>query len=159
MAKTTAHAHLASALNRAISRRLPDEWFMSVENPLALNLKDAPLPDFTVVKGHPLDFFKAKRHVTPADVAVVVEVAATSLPRDMGDRRSRYALGMEPFGGTYVVIDCNGRRFWVHEEPGTDPNTGAGVWIKITQVGPGDAIRLKLRGQAIDPIPWEEVMA
>lgn len=132
MAKTTAHAHLASALSLAISRRLPQGWYVSAENPLALNLKDAPLPDFTVVKGHPLVFYKEKRHVTPADIAVVIEMAVSSLPRDLGDRRSTYALAMENSGGTYLVIDCKGRRFWVHEEPGTDLKSSEGVWKTVT---------------------------
>lgn len=159
MSKTTAHAHLANAFNKAIARRVPEGWFVSGENPLALNLKDAPLPDFTVARGDPLEFYVANRHVEPKDVAVVVEVAVTSLPRDMGDRRSRYARAMADTGGTYVVIDHKGRCFWVHEAPGADPNSpDGGVWNRITQVGPGESIRLSLRGEALAPIPWEEVM-
>jgi Uma2 family endonuclease len=157
--KTVNHAALASALNMAISRRLPDGWFVAGENPLALNLKDAPLPEFTVVKGHPLGFLKENRHVVPADVAVVVEVAATGLPRDMEVRRSRYAKAMAATGGTYVVVDAEGHRFWAHEGPAADTNSdGAGAWNKVTQVGPGGSIRLLLRGQALEPIPWEDVM-
>lgn len=159
-AKSLAHAHLVSALNLAIFHRLPEGWFISGENPLVLNLGDAPLPVFTVAEGAPMNFYKENRHVSPADVAVTVDFSEARLPRDMGDRRSRYALAMQHRGGTYLVIDHKSRRFWVHEEPGTDPNSAdAGVWNKITEVGPGAAIRLTLRGQALDPIPWEEVMA
>lgn len=159
MSKTAAHAQLANLFHKAIARRVPEGWFVSGENPLALNLKDAPLPDFTLAEGDPMIFLKENRHVTPRDVAVVVEVAVTSLPRDMGDRRSRYARAMAATGGTYVVIDATGRCFWVHEEPGAYPNPAdGGVWGKVTQVGPGDSIRLSLRGQVLEPIPWEEVM-
>ncbi len=159
MSKTAAHAQLANLFNKAIARRLPEGWFVSAENPLALNLQDAPLPDFTVVAGEPMTFLQENRHVEPADVAIVVEVSVTSLPRDMGDRRSQYALAMMRTGGTYLVIDHGGRRFWVHEEPGVDATDASmGVWNKVTQVGPGQLICLFLGGQALEPIPWEEVM-
>jgi Uma2 family endonuclease len=157
MAKTAAHAHLANLFNKAIARRLPEGWFLSVENPLSLTLKDAPLPDFAVVQGDPMAFLEANRHVEPREVGLVVEVAVTSLPADMGDRRSKYALAMPD--GAYIVIDFKNRRFLVHTEPAPDPEKAdEGTWGKVTTVGPGELIHISLRGQEIEPIPWEEVM-
>jgi Uma2 family endonuclease len=157
MGKSPEHVGLANAFMLAVTRRLPEGWYISAENPLALTEKDAPLPDFTVVKGDLRDARRNRQHVRAADVGLVVEVAVTSLPKDLGQNRSNYALAMQG-GGTYVVIDHPGQCLWVHEQPGPDPqDPGRGVWNTITQVRAGESARIVLGEHALAPIPWEDV--
>ncbi|MBX6311325.1 MAG: Uma2 family endonuclease [Isosphaeraceae bacterium] len=90
MAKTKAHAAVPNAFLGALARRLPPGLFVGAENPVRLDNIHVPLPNVVVVRGAPLDYFDT-RYPDGRDVRLVVEVAVSSLPEDLGDRLSRYA--------------------------------------------------------------------
>ena len=77
-------------------RALPDGWFTSNQNPITIAESDSePEPDLKVVRGEPRDY--NDRHVTPADVALVVEVADSSVREDQTTMKALYALAAIPF--------------------------------------------------------------
>jgi hypothetical protein len=62
MAKTRAHGYVRAAIDRAVNRRLPDDWSLWPESTIVLDPTNAPLPDFAVVRGaNPLEFAAPER--------------------------------------------------------------------------------------------------
>lgn len=71
-----------------------------------------PEPDVVVVRRPARAFLHARP--APADIALVVEVAVTSLAYDLGAKAALYAAsGIED----YWVLDAQGRRTIVHRQP------------------------------------------
>jgi Uma2 family endonuclease len=154
MAKTPAHASTSIAMISAFARRLPQGWCLASENPIALDPDHAPLPDLCIIRADdPFVFAKQRRHPGPGDVGLVIEIAVTSLPRDLGKRCEQYARALVP---VYWVADVSGRKIVIHEGPRVV--NGRGDYERVLVCEPGKTLQLSLRGQAIEPIPYEEVM-
>jgi hypothetical protein len=155
MAKTMAHAAVHNAFNRALSHRVPPGFFVGNENPVRLDKTHLPLPDLVVVRGNPLDYFDS-RYPDGRDVELVVEVAVSSLPEDLGARLSRYALTL-PFA-SYIVADVVHHQILVHTGPRTSGDPDTGEYAERTFVRAGEMIRIHVGGADLEPIPYEEVM-
>jgi hypothetical protein len=155
MAKSKAHSAVQNAFNQALTRRMPAGLFVGNENPLRLDATHVPLPDLVVVQGDPLDYFDT-RYPEGRDVVLVVEVAVSSLPEDLGVRLSRYADAL-PLA-VYVVADVPHRQLLIHAMPGSASDPGTRGYGERSVVRPGEALRLRLNGVDLEPIPYEEVM-
>jgi len=155
MAKSKSHSAVQNALNQALTRRIPSGLFVGNENPLRLDSTHVPLPDLVVVRGKPLDYFDT-RYPEGHDVVLVVEVAVSSLPEDLGVRLSRYASAL-PLAA-YVVADVLHHQILVHTTPRPSDDPGGGGYGDCSVVRPGGVIRLWLDGVELEPIPYEEVM-
>ncbi len=154
MAKTKAHAAVAAAFNGSLGRRLPPDWCLWPEGVLALDPRNSPLPDLMVVRGpNPLAYLDEDRHPGPGDVGLLVEIAVTSLPEDLGARLEQYARAGIP---AYWVADVRGRRVLVHAEPRV--TNGLGEYARVDFFVPGSNIPFVLDGREIAMIPYEEVM-
>jgi len=150
MAKSKAHAAIHDAVGVVLSRRLPVGFYCGIERPIVLDEKHTPLPDLVVLRGQPHDYLN--RYPSGSDVVLVVEVAVTSLSRDLGPRRAHYALTLPE--ACYMVVDVKSHCILVHRKPQAEP---AG-YAEVETVGPGQAIRLTIGGVELAPIPFEEVM-
>ena len=156
MAKTQAHAGPQATFLRAIVRRLPDGYFLNYENPVRLDESHTPLPDMVVLRGDPCDYLKMNRYPDHREVAMVMEIAVTSLAKDLGERLSRYAISLPR--ASYVVIEVSNRRILVHKDPQVDRPTGRGEYRSVESIGPGQAVCLTLDGIDLAPIPFEELL-
>lgn len=155
MAKSRAHAGVQASFLGSVARRLPPDQFIAAENPVRLDDRHLPLPDLVVAKGNALEIHRS-RYPDARDVVLVVEVAVSSLPEDLGIRLSRYALTLPD--AAYVVADVKNHQLILFTRPRADPETGRGGYETRTVVKPGEALRLRLDGRDLDPIPYEEVM-
>jgi hypothetical protein len=155
MAKSKYHSAVQNAFNQALTRRLPRGLFVGNENPVRLDDMHTPLPDLVVARGAPLDFY-GTRYPDGRDVVLVVEVALSSLPEDLGVRLSRYALTLPQ--ATYVVADIPHRQVLVFTAPRATAEGDKGEYGERVAVGPGATIRLRLGDAELEPIPYEEVM-
>jgi hypothetical protein len=133
---------------------MPPGLFVGNENPVRLDATHLPLPDMIVARGHPLDYYT--RYPQGNDVVLVVEVAVSSLPEDLGPRLSRYALTLP--SATYVVADVKNRRVLVHTGPRTAGDPPVGEYSGREVIEPGGVIRLRLGEVEIAPIPFEDVL-
>lgn len=79
MTKNPRHDGTVDELNRRLAAVLPSGWYVRCQNVL-LTADSAPEPDIAVVRGVPRDYLS--RHPSAADVALVIEVADSSLERD-----------------------------------------------------------------------------
>ena len=155
MAKTKAHAAVHCAFIGAIARRLPAGMFVGDENPVRLDDTHVPLPDVIVARGAPLDYYDT-RYPDGRDVLLVVEVAVSSLPEDPGPRLARYARSLPM--ATYIVADIPHRQALVHTRPQVTDDPSPGRYGDRLAVRADEAIRLRLEGTDLEPIPFDEVM-
>jgi hypothetical protein len=152
MAKTAAHALTAYAIQEALRPVVAPDWLIWPENPIALDERDAPLPDVTVIRGPIAIYEREKRHPNAGDVGLIVEVAVSSLPKDLTMRAEKFARALVP---NYWVADVVGRRIVAHDRPQIIDGVGSYAHIQICN--PGDEIRLVI-GRVAAAIPVAEMM-
>lgn len=88
-------------------------FVVRVQHPLSIGDRSLPEPDVAVVAGKPRDFPQAH----PTMALLVVEVADSSLRRDLGQKARAYArAGI----ADYWVADVRGRVLHVHRDPSAD---------------------------------------
>lgn len=87
------HAWIVDFLVRFFNRNLPDTIRVHGQNPLHLGDYDEPEPDIVLSD---LTKYDRKRHPTPAETILVIEVAESSLRNDRTTKLSLYATSELP---------------------------------------------------------------
>ena len=113
--KTPPHVIATKTLGRLLERIVPPGWHIAREDPVRIPDFHEPEPDLAVVAGVPEDY--RARHPGPGDVALLVEVAESTLDRDRGAKRSAYAGGGIP---VYWIVNLVDRRVEVYSRPAPD---------------------------------------
>ncbi|QEH34425.1 hypothetical protein OJF2_29640 [Aquisphaera giovannonii] len=118
-AKVRRHSRASVHARRAIERVLPAGWHLGAELPVRMPASEGlPEPDLSVTRGT-VDDYKV-RDPGPADVALVVEIADTSLAED----RRRAAVYLAEGYPAYWIIHVRDRRLEVFRRsrrPGPSP--------------------------------------
>ena len=109
--KTPRHERAVRWLARWLMHAVDDDRYeVGVGSPLTLAASE-PEPDLTVLeRGAPSPYH-------PASAALVVEIAVSSLARDLGVKAAVYAAAGVP---EYWVLDLAGRQMIVHRQPTDD---------------------------------------
>ena len=115
MPKNTPHATATRLCRRVLEPLLPAGFFYDSQEPVTLS-DGEPEPDGLLVRGRIEDY--GQRHPGPADLALVIEVADTSLERDRGIKLRSYARAGIP---SYWILDIEGRGLDVYSDP--DPRS------------------------------------
>ena len=68
---------------RMLSGIVPSGWYVAKEDPVVVSNWSKPEPDLAIVRGQAADYID--RDVTAVDVALVVEIAESSLSVDQED--------------------------------------------------------------------------
>jgi Uma2 family endonuclease len=112
MTKKPDHMSASGRARRAIERVLPSGWHARVEGPVRIPSRDSePEPDLAVVRGEIDDY--EDRHPDPRDVALVVEIAKSSLADDR-KLAATYGGGGIPI---YWIINLVHRQLEVYAQP------------------------------------------
>lgn len=152
VAKTTQnppHAIVDELLGAALSRILPvDRYHARAAKPIRIPGRDSePEPDRSVARGTPWDF--ADHHPEPREVALVVEVADSSL----ADDRKLAAHVYGPAGiPVYWIVNVAERQVEVYSEPGP---TGYG---SIEVHAEADAVPVWIDGQTLGRIAVADIL-
>lgn len=94
-----------------MERAVPDGWYVDSQEPVTLPTSE-PEPDVVVVRGDPAQYPDAPPG--PSDVALIVEVADTTLHRDQTTKKRLYAqAGMT----IYWIVNLVEQRIEVYREP------------------------------------------
>jgi Uma2 family endonuclease len=155
MAKTAAHALTTFEIAATIQAKLPADWLIWHESPIQLDPKYVPLPDIVVVRG-PSYIYRVggkARYPSVQDVGLIVEVAVTSLPKDLTERAEKFARALVP---VYWVADVRGRRIIEHSGPKIVD--GVGTYASIKTYDQGQVIELILDGSPVGTIPIAELL-
>ena len=123
------HSYLADVVAHMLRVALEPLLLVREEKAVRTAFDGQPIPDITVVRGTRADY--QERHPAPEDVALLVEIADTSVEYDLGEKALLYAQA----GITdYWVVLLNEPLFVVHREP-----TEAG-YQSVTRLTGADAI-------------------
>ncbi|MCA9073968.1 MAG: Uma2 family endonuclease [Planctomycetaceae bacterium] len=127
MTKNPPHAVALGLLDDCLTDRIPDGWY--VANQESIQLDDSvPEPDLMIVAGKRRDYLK--QHPTPNDVALLVEVADTSLSKD----RRKGLVYAKNSVQVYWIVNLVDEQVEVHQQP-----EGTG-YPKVTIYHRGDEV-------------------
>ncbi len=129
MPKKSPHRIAANQTRDAVAAVLPPGWHVQVQDPITLDDSE-PEPDLAVVRGRPADY--PVGHPGPADVALVVEVADTSLARDRDWKKRIYARNGIP---AYWIVNLVDRVLEVYTDPSgpvLTPDYGTARFLSAT---------------------------
>lgn len=106
------HYRVVTQLTReALARILPGGWYVDAQEPIT-TADSEPEPDVVVVRGDRRQYLD--RHPGPQDVALVVEVADSTLLRDRSFKKRLYADAGIP---VYWIVNLVDNRIEVYTEP------------------------------------------
>jgi Uma2 family endonuclease len=106
------HALAVARLAEMLRPRLPADWSLWEEKPVQLGRIWRPQPDIAVFKS-PFSAF-ARDWPQPHDIALLVEVADTSYPKDSGIKLRRYAHVQI---AQYWIVHLDRRQVEVYRDP------------------------------------------
>jgi Uma2 family endonuclease len=111
MPKNPPHRIATRVALKALEATIPAGWYVDSQEPITLDDSE-PEPDVAVVRGDTRLY--RDRHPGPEDVALVVEVADSTIDRDRGVKRRVYARAGIPI---YWIINLVESVVEVYQEP------------------------------------------
>lgn len=113
MPKNPAHSLSTRLIRAALEQIIPDGWYVDSQEPIT-TMDSEPEPDVMVVRGQPRDY--ASQHPTARDIALIIEVADTTLRRDRTLKKSICASAGIP---VFWIINLPERLIEVYADPVT----------------------------------------
>jgi Uma2 family endonuclease len=140
-----AHDGTVELIHERLSGVLPVGWRVRIK--CGVTLADSePEPDAAIVRGEAQAY--VARHPGPADIALIAEVAESSLTFDRGAKCRAYArAGII----SYCIVNLVDRQIEVYTEP-TGPVATPSYRQRI-DYGPTDSVPLTISGQQVALIP------
>ncbi len=150
--KITQHPPHAVAIDYtmdALRPLLPEGWRLREQKPIKLSDSE-PEPDLIIVRG-PLRRYET-RHPRPADIAVVIDVADTTLEGDRHDKGRMYARARIPI---YWIINLNERQLEMYTEPkgGKSP-----AYRQRTDYGMDTRVPLMIEGSEVGSVSVSDLL-
>jgi Uma2 family endonuclease len=144
------HDAALSIAMKVLDRVMPTGWHARVQSGFT-TADSEPEPDLAIVRGDERDY--TARHPGPADAALVIEVANTSLPEDRDLKARVYARANV---GVYWIINLTDRVIEVFTDPsGPAPSP---AYAKRQQFTIGESVPLVIPGAAPLAIPVTDFM-
>jgi Uma2 family endonuclease len=153
MAKKLAHAAASESARAALAAVLPTGWGLWGENPILSRAYSAPLPDLCVIRGCAQDYYRRRSVPTTEDIALVVEVAETTLAEDRTDALSDYAAAGLPVYWIVNLVD------W-QVEGYTGPKTvrGVGRYARRKVYRPDQDVPVTIAGTVVARVPARVIL-
>jgi Uma2 family endonuclease len=150
MPKRPAHRAATCLTRDALQGVVPSGWYVDTQEPITTTDSE-PEPDVAVVRGDTRQYLG--RHPGPDDLALVVEVADTSLDIDRDTKGPLYArAGIL----TYWIVNLQDRQVEVYTDPsGPTPTPGYG---QRQDYGPGDDVPVVIDGNEVGRVPARDLL-
>jgi Uma2 family endonuclease len=150
MPRNPPHDGTIGLVQEVLRAQLPAGWCIRIQS--AITLSDSePEPDFVIASGPARQY--VARHPGPQDIAVVIEVADSSLDRDRHDKGRIYAGASLPL---YWIINLVDDQVEVYTDPsGPGPAT---AFQQRHDYLPADTVPLILAGQPVGQITARELL-
>lgn len=130
-AKGAGHSAAVTRCDRMLRKVLGDRVLVRLQDPIQLDKYSEPEPDIAVVASDPLDY--ENNHPTPEQVYLLIEVADTTIKRDLELKSLLYAkAGIIE----YWVLEVINRQINIFRDP--SPNG----YLSKSVVADGDSISL-----------------
>jgi Uma2 family endonuclease len=141
------HAVASTMLWEACVPLVPAGWHLRVDKPLRIRRrKSVPEPDLVMARGASRDYLK--HHPGPTDVALVVEVADSSLGEDR-DLARVYGAGGVP---VYWIVNLVDRQVEVYTGP------GRGGYQSRVDFKPGQEVPVIVDGVEISRVAVDDLL-
>jgi Uma2 family endonuclease len=111
MPKNPQHRISTRLMQKALEAIIPTGWYVDAQEPITL-ADSEPEPDVMIVRGDTRDY--VDRHPGPQDLALVVEVADSTLERDQGTKKRAYARAGV---AVYWIVNLAEQRLEVYTGP------------------------------------------
>jgi Uma2 family endonuclease len=145
------HSFTSMSLDRSLDRLIPEAWHVEHECPLKIGEDSMPEPDLMVVRGSLRDYLQ--RVPTARDVAMVVEVADSSVAQDSVTKFKAYAADGVPI---YWIVNLVSRRIEVYAGPSGPAETPS--YGERREYGPDDEVPVILDGREVGWIAAREIL-
>lgn len=134
-----AHARCVTNLNNLLIRAFGDRAMLSPQNPVHLSDVSMPQPDLVVIPTDAWDHMPG--HITPADIALLIEVSDSTLAFD---RRRKLPLYARAGVGEVWIVDVKSQTVEAYRRPAgegyeTTERRSAGETLDVA-VLPGSSI-------------------
>jgi Uma2 family endonuclease len=150
MTKNPPHVVAARYLFDILSRLTPAGWFVSKEDPVVIG-GSVPEPDIAVIRGASRDY--KDRHPGAEHVGLIVEVAASSLPRDRGKKLRDYAAAGVPL---YWLVNLADSVMEVYSDPKREGASSA--YDHLETYGPDAEVPVVLDGREVGRIAVRDIL-
>jgi Uma2 family endonuclease len=141
MTKYRPHSRCTHRIRRALEGLVPAGWYVDSQEPVT-TAESEPEPDVMIIRGANDDY--ADRQPGLGEIALVVEVAESSLRRDRGTKLRVYARAGIP---VYWIANLPARCFEIYTAP-TGPSKRPGYGQR-QEYGPVEEIPVLLDGKEI----------
>jgi Uma2 family endonuclease len=143
------HDGTVGRITRRLLRLLPEDWMLRVQCAITLRGSE-PEPDIAIVRGPEETYFS--RHPRSQDIALLLEVADTSLLEDRRGKGAIYARARIP---VYWIVNIKDSRVEVY----TQPVTGKSPRYRHQENHErGQAVPLTLAGTEMTQIPVNDLL-
>jgi Uma2 family endonuclease len=148
MTQNTPHATSFMLCGDELDRIVPPGWHVRPALPVFLpGQASVPEPDHSVVRGGPRDYLGS--HPGPGDIALVAEIADSSLADDRKYATEVYGPAGIPI---YWIVNLVDRQVEVYTGP------GPGGYASRTIFKPGDSIPVEIAGQQLGVIAVDDLL-
>jgi Uma2 family endonuclease len=144
MGKTPEHMASKSRTLNALSRIAPAGWHAVSEDAVIISGYDEPEPDVTLRRGELEDYDHRKD--TADDIALLAEVAVSSIETDRGEKLRAYAAAGIPY---YWIINLNTQRVEVYSSPSVGD---AARYENHEELAPGDQVDVVIAGNTVGQV-------
>jgi Uma2 family endonuclease len=151
MTKGRPHVFAVGSLYETLFTLTPAGWYVEQEQPLMIGDESVPEPDLMIVRGTRRDH--VQKPPSAADLALLVEVADSSLAEDLGDVLQTYAAHSIP---TYWVVNLRARRVEVYRDP-TGP-VEKPFYRTAHLYGPNDEVPVEIDGREVGRIAVASIL-
>lgn len=150
MSKNPPHRLATGLATEALRAITPAGWYVDAQEPITTSDSE-PEPDLQIVRGERRRY--SDRHPGPQDVAVVVEVADTTLNRDRTIKKRLYAAAGVPVYWILNLIDKNLEVYTDPSGPAEEPD-----YREHRDYGAGDLVPLSLDGREVGRVAVREIL-
>lgn len=150
MTKNPSHRMACELVREAVRNILPEGWHIQGEQPIT-TADSEPEPDAMVVRGTLRDY--PDRHPGPHEVALVIEVADSTLQRDQTDKKRLYArAGI----AVYWILNLIRNRIEVYTDP--TGSADAPYYRQEHHYAADDTIPVIIEGREIAQLPVKDLL-
>lgn len=143
------HVSVVELTRAALQPFLPDGWHFREEKPVRLPKFNMPEPDLAIVRGTIRDYLD--HHPGPDEVALLVEVAYSSIRRD---RKAKLAVYAENGFAEYWIVNVVEEKLEVY----TDPDTDQRIYKTRREFGRDQSVTLTVEGRELGQIRISDLL-
>jgi Uma2 family endonuclease len=144
------HFACIQTIARVLNSIVPKGWHVRPQGPITLTASE-PEPDVAIAKGHIRDW--SERHPGGNDVALVIEVAESSLARDREAKQQMYAASGI---AEYWIVNLVDRQLEIYRDPQTTA-TGS-EYRRRAIVATAESVGLTIEGREVGTIKVAELL-